>query len=64
MDKGDIDTINRSLPSLTRLLDLNPRFLALLKEKNIFSQEMIYDIMVRKLSLYYYIVLEIILLEK
>lgn len=47
MEQCDQDTILRSLVDLTKLLDLNPRFLSLLQQKyRVFSQQMVEDILV------------------
>ena len=46
MDKNDADTIIRAVPELTKMLDLNNRFLGLLLEYRVFSKEMIDDILV------------------
>jgi len=45
MDKKDIDTINGSLPSITRSLEMTQQFLYLLKNYRVFSDEMIRDIL-------------------
>lgn len=46
MEQCDQDTILRSLVDLTKLLDLNPRFLSLLQQKyKVFSQQMVEDIL-------------------
>ena len=47
MEKCDQDTIMRSVLELTKLLDLNARYLSLLqKEYRVFSEQMVEDIVV------------------
>ena len=56
MDKKDIDTINGSLPSITRSLEMTQQFLYLLKNYRVFSDEMIRDILasISYISIMYY----------
>lgn len=51
MDKDDQDTIKRSLPELKKILELSPRFLGLLRDYRVFSDEMIRDILVSQNNL-------------
>ncbi len=47
MEQRDQDTVRRSVVELTKLLDLNTKFLSLLQnEYRVFSEQMIEDILV------------------
>lgn len=50
MEKCDIDTINGSLPAIIRSLEITQQFLSLLRSYRIFSEEMIRDILVSRIS--------------